>query len=59
MQSRQITLGFDKAVHVETIIKILRTYFPDVEMGQGIQENGLAENSIYVHNAGRKNRVHK
>lgn len=59
MSYRQITIGFDKAVHVETIVKILSTHFDDVEVGQGITVNGLPEHSIYVHNQERKTRVHK
>lgn len=59
MDSRQITIGFDKAVHVAKIVKILATHFDHVEVGKGITVNGLAENTIYVHNNERKNRVHK
>jgi len=59
MSFRQITIGFDKAVHVETIVKILKTYFNDVEVGQGIVVNGLPEHSIYVHNKEGKTRVNK
>jgi len=59
MQSRQIIIGFDKAVHVEKILKILSAHFDDVEMGEGIAVNGLSENTIYVHNQERKNRVNK
>ena len=59
MAFRQITLGFDKAVHVETLVQILRTYFDDVEVGQGIKINGLPEHSIYIHNKEGKTRVNK
>lgn len=59
MSYRQITIGFDKAVNVEKIVKILKTYFNDVEVGQGITVNGLPEHSIYVHNNEGKTRVHK
>jgi hypothetical protein len=58
MVSRQITIGFDKEVHVEIILRILETHFDHIEVGKGIQVNGLAENTIYVHNKERKNRVH-
>lgn len=59
MAFRQIAIGFDKAVHVETIVKILRAHFDDVEVGQGITVNGLPEHSIYVHNQEGKTRVYK
>ena len=59
MQSRQITIGFDRAVNVAKIVKILRTHFHDVEVGQGIPVNGLSENTVYVHNDERKTRVSK
>lgn len=59
MVSRQLTIGFDKEVHVEIIVRILKAHFNDVEVGKGIQVNGLAENTIYVHNKERKTRVHK
>jgi len=59
MVSRQLTIGFDKEVHVEIIVRILKAHFDDVEVGEGIQVNGLAENTIYVHNKERKTRVHK
>lgn len=59
MSYRQITIGFDKAVNVEKIVKILKTHFNDVEVGQGITVNGLPEHSIYVHNQEGKTRVHK
>jgi hypothetical protein len=59
MAYRQITIGFDKAVHVETIVQILTAHFDDVEMGKGITVNGLPENSVYIHNERRKTRVHR
>jgi hypothetical protein len=59
MSYRQITIGFDKAVNVEKIVKILKAHFNDVEVGQGITVNGLPEHSIYVHNQEGKTRVHK
>ncbi len=57
MESRQIVLGFDKAVHVAKIVKALSAHFDHVEVGKGITVNGLAENAIYVHNNERKTRV--
>lgn len=57
MNSRQITIGFDRAVNVAKILRILRTHFDDVEVGKGITVNGLSENTIYVHNDERKNSV--
>ena len=59
MQSRQITIGFDRAVNVAKIVRILRAHFDDVEVGEGITVNGLSENTIYVHNNERKTRVSK
>jgi hypothetical protein len=59
MQSRQITIGFDRAVNVAKIVRILRTHFDDVEVGEGIAINGLSENTVYVHNNERKTRVLK
>lgn len=57
MHSRQIAIGFDRAVNVAAIVRILRAHFDDVEVGKGITVNGLSENTIYVHNKERKNRV--
>lgn len=57
MLSRQITIGFDRNINVEKIVKILSAHFDHVEMGAGITVNGLSENAIYVHNKERKNRV--
>jgi len=57
MLSRQITIGFDRTVNVEKILRILASHFEHVEMGKGITVNGLPENTIYVHNKERKNRV--
>lgn len=57
MAYRQITIGFDNAVHVAKIVKILQAHFNDVEVGQGVKVNGLPEHSIYVHNSERKTRV--
>jgi hypothetical protein len=57
MAFRQVTLGFDKAIDVAKIVKILAAHFDDVEMGQGVTVNGLPENTIYIHNKGGKTRV--
>lgn len=54
-RARQITLGFDKEVNVEQIAKLLRAAYADVEVGKGITVNGLSDNSIYVHNKGKRN----
>jgi hypothetical protein len=54
-RARQITLGFDKEVNVEQVAKLLRAAYDNVEVGQGITVNGLSDNSIYVHNKGKRN----
>ena len=59
MHSRQITIGFDKEIHVAKIVKILAAHFDHVEVGKGITVNGLGQNAIYVHNDERKTRVNK
>lgn len=59
MASRQIILGFDRAVNVAKIVRILSAHFDHVEVGEGITVNGLSENTIYVHNDERKTRVGK
>jgi len=59
MQSRQITIGFDKAVNVEKIVRILLAHFVSVEVGKGIEINGIPPDKIYVHNKGGNSLVNK
>jgi hypothetical protein len=57
MKTNQVTVGFDSAVNINEVAKILATYYGHIDVGQGIQENGLPFGCIHVANKKRKKNV--
>jgi hypothetical protein len=50
-------IGFEMPVNIAEIAKILTEHYGPVDVGQGIMENGLNTNCLYVHNAKKKKYV--
>lgn len=57
MKTNQITVGFDSAVHIEEVASLLQALYVHVDVGRGIQENGLPFGCIHVANKKRKKNV--
>jgi hypothetical protein len=60
MRSRQFTVAFHKEVNVRELSKILAAYYgaENVEVGAGMQTNGLDLGWVVVHNE-RQRRLDK
>jgi hypothetical protein len=56
MRSRQFTVAFHKEVNVRELSRILATHYgvENVEVGAGMQANGLDLGWIVVHNERQK-----
>ena len=57
MKTNQVTVGFDNAVNINEVAKILAAYYGHIDVGQGILENGLPFGCIHVANKKRKKNV--
>jgi hypothetical protein len=56
MRTNQVTLGFDSAVNIEEIARVLASHFGNADVGRGISENGLPFGCIHIANKkGKKN----
>ena len=54
MMRRQITVGFDNEIDVHEVAAVLKKYFGEALIGQGMLENGLPQGCLYIHNTKRK-----
>jgi len=50
-------IGFEMPITVQELAKLLTEHYGPVDIGQGIMENGLNTNCLYVHNAKKKKHV--
>lgn len=57
MRTGQIVIGFEMPITVQELAKLLIEHYGPVDIGQGIMENGLNTNCLYVHNAKKKKHV--
>ena len=54
MMRRQITVGFDNEIDVHEVAEVLKKFFGEALIGQGILENGLPQGCLYISNQKRK-----
>ena len=54
MMRRQITVGFDNEIDVHEVAEVLKKFFGEALVGQGILENGLPQGCLYINNPKRK-----
>ena len=54
MMRRQITVGFDNEIDVHEVAEVLKKFFGEALIGQGILENGLPQGCLYINNQKRK-----
>jgi len=54
LRTSQLVIGFEMPIAPSEIAKLLSVYYGKVDIGLGIQENGLATNCLYVHNTKRR-----
>jgi len=55
MRTSQLEIGFEMPVTPTEIAAILEKHYGPIDIGQGILENGLQTNCLYVHNKRKKN----
>ena len=51
---RQITVGFDNEIDVHEVAAVLKKFFGEALVGQGVQANGLPQGCLYISNPKRK-----
>lgn len=54
MRTSQLVIGFEMPVTAAEIAKILEKHYGPIDVGQGVLENGLQTNCLYVHNKKKK-----
>jgi hypothetical protein len=54
MRTSQLVIGFEMPVTATEIAKILEKHYGPIDVGQGVLENGLQTNCLYVHNKKKK-----
>ena len=54
MRASQLVIGFEMPVTATEIAKILEKHYGPIDVGQGVLENGLQTNCLYVHNKKKK-----
>ena len=57
MRTSQLVIGFEMPITVQELAKLLTEHYGPVYIGQGIMENGLNTNCLYVYNAKKKKHV--
>ena len=57
MRTSQLVIGFEMPITVQELAKLLTEHYGSVDIGQGIMENGLNTNCLYVYNAKKKKHV--
>ena len=57
MRTSQLVIGFEMPITVQELAKLLTEHYGPVDIGQGIMENGLNTNCLYVHNTKKKKHV--
>ena len=54
MRTSQLVIGFEMPVTATEIANILEKHYGPIDVGQGVLENGLQTNYLYVHNKKKK-----
>ena len=54
MRTSQLVIGFEMPVTAAEIALILQKHYGPIDVGQGVLENGLQTNCLYVHNKKKK-----
>lgn len=54
MRTSQLVIGFEMPVTALEIATILEKHYGPIDVGQGVFENGLQTNCLYVHNKGKR-----
>ena len=54
MRTSQLVIGFEMPVTATEIPAILEKHYGPIDVGQGVLENGLQTNCLYVHNKKKK-----
>ena len=54
MRTSQLVSGFEMPVTATEIAAILEKHYGPIDVGQGVLENGLQTNCLYVHNKKKK-----
>jgi len=54
MRTSQLVIGFEMPVTATEIAAILEKHYGSIDVGQGVLENGLQTNCLYVHNKKKK-----
>jgi hypothetical protein len=54
MRTSQLVIGFEMPVTPREIAAILEKHYGPIDVGQGVLENGLQTNCLYVHNKKKK-----
>jgi hypothetical protein len=52
-----MTIGFDSAVNIEEVARVLASHFGNADVGRGISENGLPFGCIHIANKKSKKNV--
>ena len=51
---RQITVGFDNEINIHEVADVLKKFFGETLIGNGVLENGLPQGCLYINNQKRK-----
>jgi hypothetical protein len=54
MRTSQLVIGFEMPITATEIAAILEKHYGPIDVGQGVLENGLQTNCLYVHNKKKK-----